>query len=117
MNNDSYLFHEETYEGFDICVYALSEDLPLEDIMDYDTIDEIRDLYRKISQGAIVYFCAKVTASKCGIELSSDYLGACLYDSYEAFIDIDGYFGDMRHNVVVEAKKAIKELCRGVTNE
>jgi len=114
MNNTP--FFEEEYQGFTIRVYAEEEDLPLEDTFD-DSIDDIKHLYRKIITGDLVYFCAHVSASKCGVVLGDDYLGACLYDSLESFVAEDGYYPDMSYEVVRQATKTIKELCRGMNHE
>lgn len=102
-------FFEETWEGFDIKVYAEDEDLPLEDTFDPD-VDDIQDLYRKIITGDLVYFCAHVTASLHGVVLGDDYLGACLYDSLDSFVAEDGYYPDMRYEAVRQAKEWVSKV-------
>lgn len=101
----------ETYKGieFDLTIYFEDEDLPLEDTFD-DDIDNISKLYKKIDNCELYYFCAHMQASYNDIELSNDYLGACLYESYDAFINEDGYFADMKSNVLTEGYNELKQL-------
>lgn len=67
---------------------------------------------RKIDLGELEWFCAKITASKNGIELAEDYLGACCYATYEDFINLDCYYGDMVKTVIEQAKQAIIDLSK-----
>lgn len=96
-------------KGFDVYFEALEEDIPLSDDLEPDDYEEAID---KISSGEWVYFCAKVSAHKAGIELSNDYLGGCIYASYEQFYTEykEGYFADMVENAISEAEKTIAEL-------
>jgi len=101
----------ETYKGFEIEFTPLVEYVPLEDAFDGSVmdIDELRD---KIETHKADYFCAKVSVSKNGIELASDYLGCCYYDEVEDFYTKykDDYYSDMRETVVDEAIQVIKGL-------
>jgi hypothetical protein len=108
------LIHTEQYQGFDISFYATHEDMHPRDCFD-DSITDIDELCNKIDNGDYVWFIAKVTASKNGIELASDYLGGCLYDNLMQFVTEDGYYNDMRQAVLSEAKKAIQQLTNEVT--
>lgn len=101
--------YSTTQEGFDIDFYALEESLTLEDTFD-DSVTDLEELAEHINSGELVYFCAKVTASKNGIELASDYLGACCYKSYMQFVEYNDYFADMVNTVVGEAEEAINKL-------
>jgi hypothetical protein len=98
-------------DGFDITFYALVEyNSPIDvDGDDEDTRQQCKD----IDDGKYVYFCAKITASKHGIELSSDCLGCCIYDWYDDFIE-DDYCKDMIDTAIAEAKDMIKRLCEDV---
>ena len=49
-----------------------------------------------------------------GIELASEYLGACCYPSSKDFIKDSDYYENMRESVVQMAKENIRELARGV---
>ena len=97
-------------DGFDIYFEALEENIRIdEDFMDASMIEEtIADL----ESGETVMFCAKVTAFKNGIELASDYLGACIYECEEDFYIKykDCYFADMVNTVISEAKEDIASL-------
>lgn len=117
------LINTEVYKGFTIRYYAEEENEPLEDTFAND-VDSIKELYQRLDNGSSVYFCAKVTASidmnnivyegyqkiRGDIELSSEYLGCCYYDSYEQFITEEGYYNDMRETVVNEALITLKDL-------
>ena len=84
------LIHTETVAGFDIAFYALSED-----ISPKETFEDWQEVVEKVNSSEWVYFCAKVTASKNGIELADDYLGCCCYASYEQFVLDGDYYADM----------------------
>jgi hypothetical protein len=103
------LIHSEHVEGFDIHFYALPEEMHPRHHFD-DSVDDISDICDKINRGVYQWFVAKVTASKAGIELSSDYLGGCLYDSCEQFVEDNDYYSDMRNSVIQQAKEKINEL-------
>lgn len=106
----SNLIHEEEREGFTIRFYAEPEDLsPRGEFMDEDGSDD-EETIRKIEDGTYAWFCAKVTASKNGITLATDYLGACCYDTETAFITQNGYYEDMVSTVIADARKAFSEL-------
>lgn len=98
--------HHEEFEGFDIYLDFCEEfDQP-----DWDMTDEEKlELNRKIENGLLLWFCAKVRACKNGIELGTDYLGACCYASKEEFIK-DGYYSDMKAQAISEAKENIQKL-------
>lgn len=103
--------HEETIDGFTIRFYPLDEDTHPRDSFD-DYYCDIDDICDKIHRGLYEWFCAKVTASKAGIQLAEDYLGCCLYESFSEFIN-DPYFSDMKDTVIAEAKQKICELAEG----
>jgi hypothetical protein len=98
----------EAVGGFNITFEALAEHTKLEETFD-SSVDNIEQLYSDIESGKYVYFCARVSASKHGIELGADYLGCCLYESFEQF-EQDAYFGDMVDSAISEAKQAIAKL-------
>jgi hypothetical protein len=103
------LLHTEEFQGFEINLYALPEyDQP---DWDFPSEEEKQELLRKIDNGVYMWFTAKVTASKLGIELGSDYLGACCYESTKQFIE-GGYYESMRDEAVNQAKTAITALSR-----
>ena len=97
-------------DGFDIELTFEDEQISPVDCYgaDYEGIDEICE---RINDGQDVWVCAKVTASKKGIELASEYLGAVHYawDKLDNFIK-DGYFEDMVNTVVGEAQLKLQDL-------
>jgi hypothetical protein len=97
-------------DGFDIYFEALPEDMPIVDT--FSEPEDIAKAIEKIDSGEWVYFCAKVSAYKEGIELGTDYLGACIYESEEAFYTEykDDYFADMVDQAIDEAKTTLEEL-------
>lgn len=110
-------FFEEEYQGFTIRVYAEPEYMSLEEYLPEEDQTSIDEMYKNLDMGYLVFFTAEVSAWENGIKLSSDYLGGCLYDSYEDFIDPKCYYGDMRDNVIEEAKKNIRDLYEGLNHE
>jgi len=98
-----------TIDGIDLTFNALIEDLPLDAIFD-SSVDDLQELADKINNCDLVYFCAQVVASKNGIELASDYLGGCCYESYEQFVNSKDYIEDMKQTTLKEAKATILEL-------
>lgn len=103
------LIHTEQYKGFDINFYITHEDTHPRDLFD-DNEWDIQEICRKIDNGTYVWFIAKVTASKNGIELAADYLGGNLYDNAMQFVTEDDYYADMREIVVREATTNIQLL-------
>ena len=103
------LIHEESVNGFDIKFYALPEDMHPRNCFD-DSVTDISELCDKIDRGLYAWFVAKVTASKNGIELASDYLGGCLYESCQQFVKDNDYYFDMKQTVIHEAMQNIIEL-------
>ena len=104
---DEELVHTEECQGFTINLYLRPEyDTP---DWDFEREEERTELLRKIENGSVLWFCAKVTADKKGVELSSDYLGGCCYSSVDQFLT-GGYYEDMKNTVIEEARQTIKEL-------
>ena len=93
----------------------------LEHCSPYDLFEseDAKETIEKVESGEWVYFVAKVTAKIDGendepynLELASNYLGNCVYESYEDFYKKykDDYYSDMRNEVLEEAKKELKAL-------
>ena len=102
------LVHEEEYKGLVIKLYILPEyNAPDWDISE----DELQELNEKIRDGDLLWFCAKVQASIDGHVFATDYLGGCLYESVDEFIN-DDYYNDMRENVFNLACKEIENLIK-----
>jgi len=105
------LIHLEEREGFTIHCYAQEEDISPEG--HFASGDDAADaeIIRKIANADLAWFCAHVTASKEGIVLGSDYLGACCYKSTQDFITSNDYYADMVEEVIQQAKTTLKKLC------
>lgn len=107
----SNLIHAEVRDGFTIKFFAEAEYMTL-DQMSFEA-DAVEEISEQLDSGELVLFCAKVTASRNGIELASDYLGGCIYKDEKEFINNDDYYGDMVATVIEEAKQAIEDLTKG----
>ena len=101
----------QMYNGieFEIVLKFEEEDQPLEDTFD-DSIHDIKELYRKINNGTYVYFCAHIEAWYNDVHLSDDCLGSCLYESFDEFINEEGYFQDMVNIVLEEGFEKLKTI-------
>lgn len=105
---------EETYKGVPMTLKLTFEEepLPLEDTFDND-IDNIQQLYHDIDSGDLVYFCAVMKAYINGVEFGWDSLGACLYKSFDEFVnEEDGYFPDMKECAMEYAYNNALETCK-----
>lgn len=94
---------------FQIYFVPLIEYLPLNEVFDYPQ-EEIEELEKEIDKGELEYFCAKVYGCFENFEISSDYLGACLYKNFEDFYNNDDYIKDMIIRVENESIEYLKEL-------
>lgn len=109
---DEELIDEREQDGFKIRLYACPEDCSPVGMFDSGDAALDQEVIDKIEDGTYTWFVAKVTASKNGIELGTDYLGGCCYKSTEEFVKQDDYYSDMRKTAITEAKKAIKGLTK-----
>ena len=101
-----------------------------EEELDLDlSFDETGEVAEKLDSGEYIAFCAHAyVIGPDGEELAHDYLGDCIYESIEAFMDhrqvgeqnreyerqgvtgrCGSYFSDMVSNVIEEARKAIAD--------
>jgi hypothetical protein len=96
-------------DGFEIYFEALEEFIQLAELLPEENEESLEGI-----SNSNEIFCAKVSAHKCGIELASDYLGGCIYETAEDFYTKhkDDYFEDMVCSVVSDAKKEIKVLLK-----
>lgn len=103
--------HTEKAAGFDIVFSVTYEDN--EPDWDFENEEDKQDLLRRIEQGDLVWFVARVGAFKNGVLLGTDYLGGCCYDSYMQFVEEKGYYADMVTAAVNEARQTIAKLTEG----
>jgi hypothetical protein len=109
-------------KNFRVIVDAIEEvDLDL-------SFDDDGEVQRRLENGTLIAFVARARViGPMGIELASDYLGGCIYESLEAFADhrecgrqnrtyeangdtgrCGSYFADMVSSVCSEARKQWK---------
>ena len=103
--------HTEEFEGFTVTLELLPEDTPPQDQFAGDPKQDA-EIFRLIDAGILLWFCAKVTASREGVTLATDYLGGCCYESADQFVTGSDYFEDMRRTVVDEARATITKLAQ-----
>lgn len=104
------IFIEEK-DGFNVFFTALEE---------FGTIDDhfepkyVKPTLRKLVNGDLVLFCAKVHVEKAGIEVGEDYLGMCIYSTAEEFYTTykKDYFNDMVETAIKRGKTRIVELIK-----
>lgn len=106
--------HTEDRNGFKIDFCAVED---FQDVRGQFEDEDAAEIIAQLEAGDIVQFTAKVTASKNGIELASDYLGGCFYKDEKDFVNNDCYYGDMVRTVIEEAKKAIIDLAKDIDND
>ena len=99
--------------GFDVIVDKTYEDLDPKDCFDDDCFN-IKDMYRDIECGNLDWFMLRVRVMVENIELSSEFLGGCLYkDAREVLTD--GTAEDFIAEAMVEAKTKVYALSRKFT--
>lgn len=99
--------HTETVEGFEIVFSTAYETAhPRDQFMPEDAPQICED----IDSGKYEWFVARVQAFKNGIELGTDYLGGCLYESPMQFVKDNDYYSDMVQSAIKEAKANIQAL-------
>ena len=108
------IVHSERVKGFTVNLELLEEFTPLPDTFD-PTVTDIDTLRENVESGFWLYFCAKVTASYGGRVLAEEYLGCCVYESAEDFVNNSGYYDDMRDTVVEQAQEYLQAACKEVT--
>jgi hypothetical protein len=102
----------EDIKGFRIVLSAEPEDM--DPRLCWFEDQDIEDIRRKIDNGTYLWFVARVEAYRHGVLLASDYLGGCLYESFEDFLQEGGYYEDMVHNVTTAAQSTLARLGRPV---
>jgi hypothetical protein len=105
-------FYDElaVYErnGFDIIVDKSYEDMDPKDCFD-DECFNLKEMYSDIESGNLDWFMLRVRVMVENIELSSQFLGGCLYkDAREVLTD--GTAEDLIAEALVEAKRDVYRL-------
>jgi len=102
------LIDTQERDGFTLELHFAPEDDAPED--HFATGDDAADaeLCARIRNGTLLWFVARVTASKAGIALGTSYLGACCYDSAGEFVNCS--YNDMALDAIAEARAALAAL-------
>ena len=102
--------HEEQWQGFTITAFAAPEDMnPADHFTEDDEFYSDETIIERIRNGTLEWFMVRVSASRNGVHLADDYLGACCYGSVFDFIKCE-YYNDMRASVVRDAHAVIAGL-------
>jgi len=95
-------------EGFDVIVDKSYEDMAPKDCFD-DTQFDIAEINHNIEHGHLDWFMLRVRVMVENIELSSQFLGGCLYkDAREVLTD--GTAEDLIDMALTEAKRDVYRL-------
>ena len=100
----------ETIDGieFTFILSALVDYTPVDDGL-YEP-EDLKEIYKNLDNYTWMYFCAELKAYVNGINLSTDTLGQCIYESLDDFKINSGYYEDMKSNCVKEALEVINEF-------
>ena len=95
-------------DGFEVALHFAPEDDAPEG--HFATGDDAADAYlcESIRCGDLLWFVARVTASRRGVALGTSYLGCCCYDSAAQFID--NSYDDMADDAIAEARAMLAKL-------
>ena len=101
-----------TYErnGFTVIVDKTYEDLNPRDSFD-DTVTDIDEIIKDIDRGHLEWFMLRVRVLVEGLELSSEYLGGCLYEEPREILT-DGTAEDIIDQALTDAKKQVYRLSK-----
>jgi hypothetical protein len=95
-------------EGFEIIVDKSYEDLDPKDCFDHECFD-IKKMCADIDRGHLEWFMLRVRVLVEGLELSSEYLGCCLYKDPKEILT-DGTAEGLIDTALTEAKKDVYRL-------
>jgi len=93
-------------QNFHVIVDAVEEDSP--DL----SFDETGETARNIDNGTYILFCARARCFFRGLEVSSDYLGNCIYKSLDKFQDHKECAAQTRRTIRREGKFTIYRKAR-----
>ena len=101
-----------TYErdGFTVIVDKTYEDIHPRDCFD-DSCHDIDEICKDIDRGHLEWFMLRVRVLVEGLELSSEYLGACLYEDPKEILT-DGTAEDIIDLALDHAKSQVYRLSK-----
>ena len=97
-------------DGFTIIVDKTYEDLNPRDMFD-DSVCDIDEIIKDIDRGHLEWFMLRVRVLVEGLELSSEYLGGCLYEDPREILT-DGTAEDFIAEAMTDAKKQVYRLSK-----
>ena len=97
-------------EGFTVIVDKTYEDMHPRDSFD-DSVSDIDEICRDIDRGHLEWFMLRVRVLVEGLELSSQHLGACLYEDAREILT-DGTAEDLIDHAMTDAKKQVYRLSK-----
>ena len=95
-------------DGFTVIVDTTYEDLNPRDMFEADDVNEI---IKDIERGHLEWFMLRVRILVEGLELSSEYLGGCLYEDPKEILT-DGTADDLIDTALTNAKKQVYRLSK-----
>ena len=104
------LLKQFEHDGFTVVVDKTWEDMHPSDCFD-DSCYDIKDMCRKIDNGDLDWFMLRVRVLVEDIELTSEYLGACLYEDAEDVFN-DGTAEDLIDAALDQARSKVYHLSR-----
>jgi hypothetical protein len=95
-------------DGFTVIVDKTYEDMHPRDSFD-DSCHDIDEICKDIDRGYLDWFMLRVRILVEGLELSSEYLGGCLYEDAREIL-VDGTAEDLIDQAMTDAKKQVYRL-------
>jgi len=96
-------------DGFDIRFEFYPEEMHPAEAFD-DGVCDVREILYKIETGQLEWFWVECIASINDVDLGTDTLGACLYDSFEQFVQDNYYSKNMIEMALDQARQSAKEI-------
>lgn len=110
-NDDNEIWRFETAR-YAVTCHALVEDCDPADSFQFE--DDIAFARSANGYGPQWFMaCVRVVNTETGIELGTDYLGGCSYNSFDEFVtpQKSGYFPDMVRGAIRETRATLEKLC------
>jgi len=101
------IVHTETRDGFRIELAITPEDKAPD--WEFESEEQRQDTSRRIDNGDLLWFVARVIAYRHGVPLGTEYLGGCCYDTVQEFLR-DAYYQGMVEEAIADANRMIERL-------
>ena len=103
------IVHIETRDGFRIELAITPEERGPNWSACWTQGEGWKETEQAINDGTLLWFIARVTASRHGVTLGADYLGGCLYQNVQDFVEGECY-EDMVEQAIADANRMIERL-------